>query len=646
MCGIAGLLDRRTRLGAEALEMATRRSTDTIAHRGPDGSGVWSDPATGIGLGHRRLAIIDLSPTGVQPMHSADGRFVITFNGEIFNYLDLRAELAAAGVRFRGDSDTEVMLEGFSRWGVVQTVARLIGMFAIGLWDRQTRTLWLIRDRLGVKPLYFAHAGERLLFGSELKTLRAHADWKPSIDADALAAYMRHGYVPAPRTIYKEARKLGPGEILEWREGAEPRIETYWDARKVARTGRARWAERRDPAEAVAQLDELLRDAVKRRMIADVPLGAFLSGGIDSSTVVALMQAQSARPVKTFSIGFDVVGYDEARHAKAVAAHLGTDHTELYVTPEHALAVVPRLSEWYDEPFADSSQIPTFLVSEMTRRHVTVALSGDGGDENFAGYSRYLLGEKIWAGLGRIPHSLRRMAAAGVSAAAGVGLADAVNAILPSGRRMSRPAEKAEKFAEVLRLGDFAAVYRRLVSQWEDPAALVRAGREPHGPLWDETLRDEIPETVARMQLLDTITYLPDDILTKVDRASMAVALEARVPLLDHRVVEFAWTLPPDLKIRDGESKWVLRRVLEKYVPRSLFERPKMGFGIPIDSWLRGPLREWAEDLLDPRAIAADGLLDPAPIAAAWEAHKAGTRNMQYPLWVVLMLRDWQRRWA
>lgn len=645
MCGIAGLLDRKTRLGANALEAATRTAIDAIANRGPDGSGVWIDPAQGVGLGHRRLAIIDLSPKGAQPMHSGDARYVITYNGEVFNYLELRAELEAQGVRFRGDSDTEVMLEGFCRWGVIETVSRLIGMFALALWDRQTRTLWLVRDRLGVKPLYYAHADGRLLFGSELKALRACPDWRPQIDIDALAAYMRHGYVPAPRTIYREARKLGAGEILEWRADAAPRTHVYWSAREKAIAGRAAWGAAPDPQEAVERLDTLLRDAVKRRMIADVPLGAFLSGGIDSSTVVAMMQAQSARPVKTFSIGFDEEGYDEARHAKAVAAHLSTDHSELYVTSAHALDVVPRLAEMYDEPFADSSQIPTFLVAEATRRHVTVALSGDGGDENFAGYNRYQLGESIWRRLGAVPGPLRRMAAAALEAP-GAAVFDAVNSLLPRGRRVSRPAEKAAKLAEVLRLRDFDAVYRRLVSQWPDPAALVLQGREPHGPLWDDTLAADMPETVARMQLLDTITYLPDDILTKVDRATMAVALEGRVPLLDHRVVEFAWTLPPELKIRGGESKWILRRVLEKYVPRALFERPKMGFGVPIDAWLRGPLRDWAEDLLDPKQIAADGLLDPAPIAAAWSAHLSGARDLHYPLWVVLMLRAWQRRWV
>jgi len=645
MCGIAGILDRDRNLDTNALEDATRRSTDAIAHRGPDGSDTWIDAERGIGLGHRRLAIIDLSPTGVQPMHSADGRYVITFNGEIFNYLDLRAELVSAGVRFRGHSDTEVMLEGLSRWGVIETVRRLIGMFAIALWDRRDMKLWLVRDRLGVKPMYFAHAGNRILFGSELKSLRAHRNWRPTLDTDALVAYLRYGYVPAPHTIYREARKLAPGQVLEWGAEGAPRLHEYWSASEKAIAGRRQWSTRLDDADAIENLEAILRDAVRRRMIADVPLGAFLSGGIDSSTIVALMQAQSSRAVKTFSIGFDVEGYDEARHAKAVAAHLGTDHTELYVTPAHALSIVPKLSEWYDEPFADSSQIPTFLVSEMTRRYVTVALSGDGGDESFAGYNRYMLGQSIWRGLSAVPGPLRGLTATSVRFVGSSGVAGLVNAMLPQGLRVARPREKAEKLAEVLRQKNFESIYLRLVSHWDEPGRISLTGREPGGPLGDASLANDMPEPVARMQLMDTISYLPDDILTKVDRASMAVALEVRVPLLDHRVVEYAWAMRPDLKIRNGESKWVLRRVLERYVPRKLFERPKMGFGIPIDSWLRGPLREWAEDLLDPKAIAADGLLDPAPISAAWNAHKSGQKDLQYPLWVILMFRDWQRRW-
>jgi asparagine synthase (glutamine-hydrolysing) len=639
------MVDRRARLGAHALAEAIRRANDTLAHRGPDGADIWCDETAGVALGHRRLAIIDLSPLGAQPMHSADGRYVVTYNGEIYNYPDLRAELESQGVAFRGHSDTEVMLEGFVRWGVEATLRKMVGMFALALWDRQTRSLWLIRDRLGVKPLYYAHAGERLIFGSELKALRADPDFRPTLDRDALVGYLRHGYVPGPRTIHREARKLPPGTLLEWRAGAEPAVRTYWDARAVARAGRAEWDRPRDDAAEIERLDALLRQAVAGRMLSDVPLGAFLSGGIDSSLVVALMQAQSARPVRSFTIGFDVPGYDEAKHAAAIAKHLGTEHTELYVTPDHALAVVPKLADMYDEPFADSSQIPTFLVAEMTRKHVTVALSGDGGDEVFAGYNRYVHAEAIWAARSRLPGPLRGLAARALELP-GPALWAALLAPLPKSKRPVRPTEKAAKLARILRESSLGSIYRGLVSQWPEPAAIATDGTEPAGPLWDDAIAEEIPESVARMQLLDTLTYLPDDILTKIDRATMAVSLEGREPLLDHRLIEHAWTLPPSFKIRDGESKWALRRVLERYVPRELFERPKMGFGVPIDSWLRGPLRDWAEDLLDAKTLAADGLLNPAPIRAAWAAHLSGARDMHYPLWTILMFQAWRRRWA
>lgn len=638
MCGIAGLILQSEGPGG-GLRNNIARMTDAVRHRGPDGGDVWIDEAAGVALGQRRLAIIDLSPLGAQPMHSACGRYVVTYNGEIFNYLELRTELAAAGVRFRSDSDTEVILEGFVHWGVRATIERTIGMFAIGLWDRQRRELWLVRDRLGVKPLYYARHGGRLAFGSELKTIRAAGGFPTAIDRDALAAYLRHGYVPGPRTIYAGMRQLRPGTILHLDAAGQETHETYWDARAKAVAGRAHWNAPIDETGAVERLDALLRDAVKRRMVADVPLGAFLSGGIDSSTVVAMMQAQSARPVKTFTIGFAAQGYDEAAHAKAVAAHLGTDHTEMYVTPQHALDVVPKLAEWYDEPFADSSQIPTFLVSEMTRRHVTVALSGDGGDENFAGYNRYLWADTLWRRLRGIPKPLRALAARAVAAAAPLA------GFVPEGWGPARPAEKLTKVAEILGLDSPGDIYRRLISQWPDPAELIVGGVEPRGAVWDDGFERDMPEFVARMQLLDTVTYLPDDILTKVDRATMAVALEARVPLLDHRVVEYAWTLPPRLKLRDGKGKWILRRVLERYVPRQLFERPKMGFGVPVDSWLRGPLRDWAADLLDPRSIKAEGYLRPEPIQRMWQEHLSGAKNHQYPLWTILMFRAWVRRW-
>jgi asparagine synthase (glutamine-hydrolysing) len=644
MCGIAGFLDRRKQLGTAPLAARVHAMADTLQHRGPDGGDVWTDAQAGIALGHRRLAVVDLSPTGFQPMHSADGRYVATFNGEIFNFSELRAEIAATGHNFRGTSDTEVMLEGFSRWGVRATVEKMIGMFAIGLWDRATRSLYLIRDRLGVKPLYYACDGTRLIFGSELKALCAVPDFAPSLDRDALLAYFRHADVPGPATIYREAKKLQPGTLLEWQEGHEPRLDTYWSARNVAVAGRAHWSTQIDDETAIENLDLLLRDAVKRRMIADVPLGAFLSGGIDSSLVVALMQAQNGTPIRTFTIGFDEAGYDEAKHAKAVAAHLGCAHTELYVSAAQARDVIPKLAEFYDEPFADASQIPTYLVAEMTRRHVTVALSGDGGDESFAGYNRHVWADRLESDTRMLPRWLRRGIARALTMPGETGYR-LLSALLPASKRPVRPAEKAAKLAALLTADDPSAIYRGLVSQWPDPRVLVPGASEPDGPIWDKTMAADMPDFAARMQLLDTLTYLPDDVLAKVDRATMAVGLEGRNPLLDHRVVEAAWRLPPHMKLRGGQGKWILREILARYVPRELFERPKMGFAVPIGAWLRGSLRDWAADLLDPTSIAADGILAPAPIAAAWAAHQAG-EDRTYALWTVLMFRSWQKRWG
>ena len=642
MCGIAGLWDIAAATPADALRRLIQAMSDTLIHRGPDDGGLWIDEAAGIGLGQRRLSIVDLSPAGHQPMVSACGRYVIVYNGEVYSHEEMRPELVARGIRFRGHSDTEVILEAMAAWGVEATVARLIGMFAIAFWYRQERTLTLIRDRLGIKPVYWSFAGGRLLFGSELKALRADPGWTPEVDQQAVASYLRLNYVPAPRTIYKDVRKLEPGCFLTIRAGAEPVETRYWDARAVARAGMAAPFALPD-RELTDQLEVLLKDAVGRRMIADVPLGAFLSGGIDSSLVVALMQAQSTGRVRSFSIGFEEAGYDEAPHAKAVAAHLGTEHTELYVSSAHALETIPRLADWYDEPFADSSQIPTFLVSEMTRRHVTVALSGDGGDELFAGYNRYFLGAALWRKLGWLPAPLRR-GVAGAIRAVPVSAWDGLAARLP--RRLCPPqlGDKAGKFADIVGLADAGAVYRRLVSSWEEPERLMSGVAEPRGALWDEGIAREFPELVSQMQFKDLVTYLPNDILTKVDRASMAVALEARVPILDHRVVEFAARVPLAARIRDGQGKWLLRQVLDRYVPRALIERPKMGFGIPLDSWLRGPLRDWSESLLEPSSLAEAGL-DPAPIRRVWAEHLGGGRNWQYRIWTILMLQAWRRRW-
>lgn len=641
MCGIAGVVvlagGSRERLERDATAMA-----DCMAHRGPDDHGLWTDMEAGVALTHRRLSIVDLSPLGHQPMVSADGRYLITFNGEIYNFQELRAELEARGVKFRSHSDTEVMLECFSAYGIAPTVKRLIGMFTLGIWDRKERTLTLVRDRLGIKPLYWAKFGGVFLFGSELKAIRAYPGWTPRIDRGAVAAYMRHNYIPAPRTIYEGVVKLEPGCILTLPWQGEPRIERFWDARTVARDGLANPLRVSD-AELIDQLETLLKDAVRRRMVADVPVGAFLSGGIDSSTVVALMQAANAGPVRTYSIGFDIAGYDESQHAAAVARHLRTEHTEMMVTSQQALDVIPKLPEYYDEPFADSSQIPTFLVSAMTRQHVTVALSGDGGDELFAGYSRYQLAQRFWRNVSLMPRPLRH------------GLAQMLRAVspdhwsslfglVPAGLRPQQAGDKLHKLASVLAMDDPGALYRRLVTHWE-PDSIMPGVAEPKGPLWDEGIAKDFPGLLERMQFLDLVTYLPDDILTKVDRASMAVALEARVPLIDHRVVEFSWRIPRDSLIRNGVTKWPLRQVLYRHVPRELVERPKMGFGIPLGEWLRGPLRDWAENLLSETRLREAGLLDVKQVRRAWAEHLSGQRNWQYLLWDVLMLEAWRERW-
>ncbi|HWP27206.1 MAG TPA: asparagine synthase (glutamine-hydrolyzing) [Xanthobacteraceae bacterium] len=642
MCGICGLLTFDGALSRDQLNQIARSMQLSLRYRGPDDEGVWLDPEAPVALAHRRLSIIDLSPAGHQPMVSSDQRFVITYNGEIFNHEEIRSELIARGVRFRGQSDTEVMVEAFSAYGVVATIKRLIGMFAFGVWDRRERTLTLVRDRLGIKPIYWAKFGNLFLFGSELKALRVCPGWTPYINRDAVVSFMRFNYVPAPRTIYQDVYKLEPGTILTLPWGGEPRIERFWDARAIARAGLANPL-RADARELIDQLEALLRDAVRRRMIADVPLGAFLSGGIDSSTVVALMQAAHSGTVRTYTVGFDIAGFDEARHAAAVAGHLGTEHTEMTVTAKEAMEVIPRLPDMYDEPFADSSQIPTHLVSVMTRRHVTVALSGDGGDEVFAGYNRYRLASRTWQAMNLLPRPLRRTLAASISSVAPERWSRLLS-FLPENIRPRQIGDKLHKLATVLDAPDGSFAYRRLVSHWE-PADVMIGGTEPRGIVWDASITEEFPDLLRQMQFLDLVTYLPDDILTKVDRASMAVALEVRVPLLDHRVVEFAWRLPAKAKLSGGITKWILRKVLERHVPRKLFERPKTGFTLPLAEWLRGPLRPWAEHLLAENRLREAGLLDPQVVRRYWSEHLSGERNWQYLIWDVLMLEAWRERW-
>jgi asparagine synthase (glutamine-hydrolysing) len=640
MCGIAGLIDGSRPGDRPGLEGRARAMADAIAYRGPDGSGVWSDAEAGVALSHRRLAIIDLTPTGAQPMVSADGRWVITYNGEVYNAAAIAAMPELRGFPFRGTSDTEIILESVAKCGLDRTLAELNGMFAIALWDRAMRTLHLIRDRLGIKPLFLTTTQRGVWFASELKALAA-AGLKFEIDPASVASFLRFGYVPTPYSVFRNVTKLRPGEIVSIDADLNVKHRQYWSVAEVAAAGLAN-PFTRSAADAEAELHDLLADAVGGQMISDVPLGAFLSGGIDSSTVVALMVAARRGPVRSFSIGFPDFGYDESKHAKAVAQHLGTEHRELTVTAADALAVVPQLADMYDEPFADSSQIPTHLISKLTRAHVTVALSGDGGDELFGGYNRYALGYGFMGIVARAPVGLRRTLAS-VMDLIPANLVDAVARIVPAGLRPAQPSDKLKKLAAVLPL-DREAVYLRLVSQCPDPAAITHGIAEhPIGLNWPGQGKRDL--FVEQMQLFDTATYLPDDILQKIDRASMAVSLEVRPPLLDHRVVEFAWRLPRHLRIHGGETKWLLRRVLNRYVPRELVERPKMGFGIPLASWLRGPLRTWAEDLLDPARLGG-GLLDVAATRTLWAEHISGQRNWAYALWTVLMYEAWRRRWA
>ncbi|MEQ8387545.1 MAG: asparagine synthase (glutamine-hydrolyzing) [Alphaproteobacteria bacterium] len=645
MCGITGILERAPQSSADALAALTRRMAGTLVHRGPDSDGVWTDAAQGIALGHRRLSIIDLSPAGHQPMMSASDRLVLSYNGEIYNYRALRRELEAEGVPFRGNSDSEVLLEAIAHWGLARTLPRLVGMFAFALWDRETRVLTLVRDRLGIKPLYWAEIGGRVVFASELKALRGVKGWTGEIDRQALAAYLRHNYVPAPHTIYRGVFKLEPGSLMRFSPSqASPadQAERYWDLRAIARKAVDAPPDITEAA-AIERVHNLIREAVSARMVADVPLGALLSGGLDSSAVTAVMQAASDRPVRSFSIGFGERDFDESDRARAIAAHLGTDHTEVRIEGQEALDLVPRLPEIWDEPFGDSSQIPSFLVSRVARRDVTVALSGDGGDEVFLGYNRHRWAPDLWDRIEKMPLWLRRMAAR----AGGVLPADvwrALAGLVPEARRPRQADLKMIKLLGVLDAPHPNAIYRRLVSQWPDPVAVMRGAREYRGLIWDGDVNRDLPDFTDRMQFWDMATYLPDDILTKVDRASMANSLEVRVPLLDHRLVEFIWSLPRAIRHRRDHSKYLLRRVAENYLPANLLDQPKSGFAVPLGAWLRGPLRDWAEELLATDRLAEEGFFFPDTVREAWAGLLAGDPAAEQGIWGLLMFQAWHEK--
>lgn len=647
MCGIAGLLDPARRCGGDALGRDADLMAATLIHRGPDNHGRWVDPDSWVALSHRRLAIVDLSAHGHQPMASADGRWTMAYNGEVYNFGDLRRRLEAEGLVFAGTSDSEVLLGAVQAWGLDRALEAAEGMFAVALWDRRERALHLVRDRFGEKPLYYGWVDGRLAFASELKAICALPGFRPELDRGAVALYLRHNCIPGWRTAYVGIAKLAPGTTVTVSAddpvGRMPEARAYWSARAGVEAALADPVGG-TPASQVDLLEDTLGRAVADRMVADVPVGAFLSGGVDSSVIVALMQRASRRPVRTFTVGFEDKAYDESADAAAVAAHLGTDHHALRVTDADAAAVIPELPGIWDEPFADTSQIAVLLVSRLARSEVTVSLSGDGGDELFAGYNRHAYLERLWGHASRLPDPVRRAVGAGLVRLP-PGLVDGAARLVPGRYRVRTPSTKVAKLGKVLAASGPEDAYLSLVSHWDRPESLVR-GAPAGGSL---AARPEewprLPTVTEQMLWLDLVGYLPDDILTKVDRAAMATSLETRVPFLDRSVFELAWRLPMDVKLRDGVTKWVLRQVLYRHVPQSLVDRPKMGFGLPIGAWLRGPLRPWAEELLDPARLAGQGLLDPAPIRTAWDQHVSGRRDLAHELWDVIALQAWLDRW-
>lgn len=644
MCGIVGFWksscnDSAKRLGEIASNMA-----DTLVHRGPDDGGIWVDADMGIALGHRRLSIIDISENGHQPMFSENGRYVITYNGEVYNFRELRSELKKLGHRFRGHSDTEVILAAISEWGLEKAVSVFDGMYAFALWDRKDSLLCLVRDRIGEKPLYYGVQNGTFFFASELKAIRAHPAFQPQINRDAIVSFLRFSYVPAPHSIYRGVYKLLPGHFLCLNSPLSMvESEPYWFLEEIVLAG-VNNPFPGSEAEAVDELETRLKKTVRSRMISDVPLGAFLSGGIDSSTIVALMQATSSRPVNTYTIGFHESEFNEATHAKKVAEHIGTNHTEHYVTPQEAMEIIPKLPVIYDEPFADSSQIPTSLISVLTREYVPVSLSGDGGDELFGGYIRYFIFDRYWNTIRMVPYFFRKWVAGAISSIPVKyvdGLYNEVERFLPQKVRQSLPVEKFYKLGQVLSHSSIQNTYKRLVSVIAEPNHLATDGRQFKTLIDDPVVWETIPEHVTAMQYLDLMTYHPNDILTKVDRASMAVSLEARAPYLSKEIIEFALKLPLSMRVRNGQGKWILRQVLHRYVPENIVERTKMGFGVPIGEWLKGPLRSWAESLISQRSLERDGYLNALEINCLWQQHLSGHYNHAHILWNILMFQAW-----
>ncbi|MDF2713173.1 MAG: asparagine synthase [Paenibacillus sp.] len=651
MCGITGFFDKMRSSPKERMEATIIAMTDRIVHRGPDSNGFWVDPEHGVALGHRRLSIVDLSQEGHQPMMSHGGRYMIVFNGEVYNHKQLRERLEReapeAVSRLRGHSDTEIMLACIGVWGLRNAVEQFVGMFSFALYDRRERKLHLVRDRMGEKPLYFGWAQDAFLFGSELKALKAHPGFRPEINRGVLALYLRHNYIPAPYSIYSSVSKLQPGCLLTLDTITnDVAVEPYWSVDRAVSLGKDNPFQG-DDDEAIGRLEELLKQSIRQQMVADVPLGAFLSGGIDSSTVVAIMQSISDKPVKTFTIGFFEEGYNEAVHAKAVAKHLGTDHTELYVSPEQAMNVIPLIPSLYDEPFSDSSQIPTFLVAQLARKHVTVSLSGDGGDELFGGYSRYFVTPELWNKMRFVPGAGRKGMAKLIRSIPLDIWNNSFNWLSPIAARTGRAGQigdKMYKLADLLGEPNSRTFYRSMVSHW-NAQQIVKDAVEP-ATVFQSNVPGPIRHYEEEMMYLDSLTYLPDDILVKVDRAGMGVSLESRIPMLDHRIVEYAWSLPLGLKIRNNTGKWLLRQVLYKYIPREIIDRPKKGFGVPIDHWLRGPLREWAEHLLDERKMQQQGYFHTGPIRQKWAEHLSGKRSWHSYLWDVLMFQAWLEKEA